>query len=202
MSLFLQTLNENAHVALFAIIIIVICALMWLSHFIGKWKERGGLFEDWRKAIPAIQINLDNIVKKLAILDDIQLDVRELQRDSPSPVVQTKSPISLNQKGERISNAIDAKEIITSIHENFYKTLSEKQQQNPFDIQEAAFEYANAINASLNQDVIDKFKKVAYDEGISMLDIHRILGVLLRDSILKECGFAPDEIDEHNPTAK
>ena len=191
---FLQLINDNAAQVVFAMALCVILGLMWLSHFIGKWKERGGLFEDWRRRIPKIEVLIEEVNKKL---DNIGQDVRELQKETASPIMTRKSPISLNEKGEEISKTIDAKNIVASVFEQFFVSLSKDILKSPYDIQEMAFEYMNDVE--LNQTIVDTLKKTAYAEGISMFDMKRILGILLRNMALEKCDFAPEDVDKHTP---
>ncbi len=193
-------ITQSGDVTLFSVIAVLLL-VAFLAYgrfnlFLGQWKERGGLFEDWRKTIPKLEISIDLINTKLKDIGD---DIKDLQKEQPtSPNVLTqRSPIALNDKGQKISDAINAEQIVLTSLDKYLQTLLPEQLENPYDIQEKSFDYMNDF--SFDDKTTDMLKRVAYDEGVSMLDVKRILGVVLRDKILEKRGFSPNDVDEHTP---
>jgi len=107
----------------------------------------------------------------------------------PSPkTVGTKSPLRLNDLGEKIWTEIDASEWIDRFANIVQESVKSKE---AYEIQELSFEYADD-NKNYSDDELSQIKRLAYENGISDFDVHRVLGIKLRDKLLKiECEEAP-----------
>ena len=99
--------------------------------------------------------------------------------------ISSQSPLVLNEQGKRIAREIEANLIYErcNIDKSIFDTLD-----NPFDIQEKAFEMFNKENY---QTVMDKkdirtCKVKAYNEGQIISEITIIFAIYLRDQIIKE----------------
>lgn len=112
------------------------------------------------------------------------------------PIAQTESPVQLNDYGNTISEQVEAKSIIDKV----LSDVPVKSDMNEYQIQQTCFEYANRdLLKSVSAEEKNRVEKLAYDEGIELESVLRVLGIELRDAVLKKFGKNPSQIDQHDP---
>lgn len=96
----------------------------------------------------------------------------------------SESPLTLSEKGEKISKSIDAEKIVNSRLGELraeFEALS-----NSYDIQEKAMELGESIYDDLPENVKNSAKEEIYQNGLQLFQIYPIFSLILRDAILKE----------------
>ena len=130
-------------------------------------------FDDMNKNIVII---LDNLVKR--------------------PLVGSNSPIGLTEHGVEIGEKIGVDSFVER-YQNFViadESWSEYQiQQHCFDVVE------NKLPSKLSDDDTQLLEKVAYDKGISVSSLMRVIAIKMRDKKLKDIGRDVVNIDQHTP---
>lgn len=135
--------------------------------------------------------NVDNRLKQLrAAVIKIE---KHLFKES---FTETLSPISLNDTGRQISNAINASAVVERIAEN----VQIRPGMDAYQIQTVCFDYATStLFQRLNDAELKLVREVAFDRGHDLQSYDRIFGILLRDYWLAKLGIAHREVDIHDP---
>ena len=68
-------------------------------------------------------------------------------------------------------------------------TLDKTEGKDQFEIQAIAFEHA--FNFDPSQELLARMRASAFDKGLELEGVGRVLGVVLRDRILSEHGLLP-----------
>ena len=142
-------------------IVLLLIAIVGATWKIGSWK--GGV----DKALKALHKAIKRLEKKIDAL--------------PMPAFSPGSPLQLTEFGERISKEIEAKEWAAKLA----PTLIERcQGKIEYEIQEICIEYAKSeLEPSDNEDI--KLKGCAFNNGITVETVRQVLGIELRDEMLK-----------------
>ena len=175
---------------------------------LGEWKggvdaDRKNLegFSEWKGAVDTDRENFKKLMDE--IRDDIKNINKRLEKIFhllPKPIEATTSPRSLTDYGKELSEKIGASEISDTI-------LSEVTEQvkdfNAYQIQEHCFVFSkDELLENLKNDNPDIYKKihdVAFEEGLEIEKLTRVIALELRDKILSDLNKHPSEIDQHNP---
>ena len=116
------------------------------------------------------------------------------------PIEKRTSPISLTDYGQKLSQEISASEISDMELTNATEQVKDC---NAYQIQEYCFEFAkNALLKKLNEkhrDFYDKIHEVAFNEGIEVEKLTRVIALELRDKILSSQSRLHSEINQHEP---
>ena len=161
------TLMTSAYVGL-AISITALLAVIALIFKFGSWYG---------------EVNSDRN-KFSNFIEEIRKDIKEiLSRLPPSPTTSS-SPIQLTELGKQISENIDAK----SWAEKFAQELFEKtQNMTPFQIQTLSFDHVKSFEP--DETLLYKMQESAYESGIDFEGVKNVLGVELRDRLLRLNNF-------------
>lgn len=173
-----------------AVLIALVGVIWWASRIdtiVGGLGDKFKSIDDKFKSI-------DSEFEKInTLLSDIFSLVRGNRVD------ETNSPVRLNDYGRELSEKLNISEFI----QVDLKNLKINKTMNPYQIQEACFDYAQAklIN-DISPDAREKLEQLAYDEGVEIQKVLRVLGIELRDAKLKELGVNTSNIDQHDPEQK
>ena len=122
-------------------------------------------------------------------IKDIKKDIRTIQEDIkrlfsifPSNPFTTDSPIRLNDLGKTISSELDASDWAKGEAESLIDEVRGKQ---PFEIQDYCFEYVNGRRYLNSEDRIYRAQDSAYNHGLELGQVLRVVGIELRDALLK-----------------
>jgi len=159
--------------------------------------------------LPAIIASLIFIGRKLQTLDSLKKevddnirpdlkDVRErfaTLEGKSSALFQTHSPISLTPKGEQYLKESGLKVYIDEHQDDLMEECGlNKKMETPYDVQQVAFEFFSEHD--FPQDVEDKVKTYAYEQGVSLEALRRTAGIYFRDLGLAASGFNSNDMDE------
>lgn len=123
-----------------------------------------------------------------------RLSVLEGKVESTQPLTKRKSPISLTDRGSKVLTESGGKSFI----DNNYLELKEKVElSNPktsYDIQESSKEVVSSLK---DDDRINTIKEYLFKEGLELDNLVEVLGIYLRDLILKEKNIDISDLDKY-----
>lgn len=134
-------------------------------------------------------------------MKEIRDDIKEIFKRLPGePLEKVTSPISLTDYGKRLSQSINALEITDLLITRVTKAV---EGFNAYQIQEYCFSFSKdelLIELKENHaDLFDKIHEVAFEEGIEVEKLTRVIALELRDKILSSLNKLHAEIDQHSP---
>lgn len=139
---------------------------------------------------------LDNLAEKVVVLAT-KVDLI-YQNTNPNKVVAAMSPISLTKVGTEIATKINADALLARHLVNLKKEVELVQPKNAYDIQMAAMKATREkLITLLNETELIAVKAEAYARGLIVEDVLSVIGVLLRNHILKEKGIPISDVDKH-----
>ncbi|TSC55872.1 MAG: Uncharacterized protein G01um101418_561 [Parcubacteria group bacterium Gr01-1014_18] len=142
--------------------------------------------------------NLEKNVAKL--LEGLQ-DVRdkaiacEATIKANEPFLKRKSPISLSERGVELLEKSGGKKMVDENLDLFTNTDEFRKIQHAYDLQEYAF---NRIKEMKEAVILDHFKDYLFREGLQFEDAYPVMGVYLRDILLKKKNLNVEDIDAEN----
>lgn len=115
------------------------------------------------------------------------------------PLTKRKSPISLTDRGTRVLVESGGQKFVDDNYDSLATEMDAKSPHTSYDVQE----WAREIIESLKEDVrLNPIKEYLYKEGMEWNDVAVVLGIYLRDKVLKTKGWAAEDIDKHDPNGK
>lgn len=113
---------------------------------------------------------------------------------------KSSSPLTLTDLGKSISEKIGATELANDYAKKLHDEVKDL---NAYEIQEYCFEFCEEkLPAKLKEEKVkqlERMQTVAFEEGIEVEKIMRIVAIELRDKLLSIQGTSHSEIDEHSP---
>lgn len=167
-----------------------VCTLIGVMIKIGKWIQKRHSFEEVTgKAIDRIDTSVEKINENIS---NIKTNVAVLAAGKSVDISQ--SPTYLNDLGKSISEEIKGKEWAKSIANRHIKEFENVQ---PYDVQGFAFRYVQK-EFKPSEEMLARMKNSAWENGIPIDLILRVLSLELRDAMLDLLGMeAPEEHPEH-----
>ena len=116
-------------------------------------------------------------------------------------VQQASGPVSLSDYGQKLSERIAAGRIV----DEYAEELNERTKgTNAYQMQEQCFLFCEedllAKLQETDKQYFDEISNVAFEDGIEMEKITRVLGIELRDRVLSMRGRLHTEVGEHSPS--
>ncbi len=144
------------------------------------------------KLIEEIREKISGLIGRVDTLSD------QVAASRGKEIYKNKSPVSLSEYGESLSKKIDVKSVTDRYREQLTKR-AKKRKMNAYQIQQSCFDFAqNQIAKDLEEnskEQYDQLASVAFNEGIQIGDLMRVLGLILRDQVLKACDISVSDID-------
>lgn len=98
-------------------------------------------------------------------------------------IADSKSPRKLTEKGKSLSKLIDGEKLA----QKYISKISMRETDSPYAIQKACFDFArDKLFRLLPPDEVSYFENIAYQEGSDVRTLCLIVGLEMRDLILKE----------------
>jgi len=114
-------------------------------------------------------------------------------------LVKGRSPINLTEQGETVLEESGGKAFVDDNYPELKKQVEDKDPKTSYDIQE----YSKHIIESMKNDRrLDEFKEYLFKKGMDLEDTVEVLGLYLRNRILKEKNISIGDIDSHNDGTK
>ena len=139
-----------------------------------------------------VEKTLKDLAQKLEALTQRVDKIHEVffQR-GVAATLENKSPLQLNQLGQDIAKTLDL-DALADAHTLLIKDQAEA--LGPYEIQQLCFRYAqeDLLNElrETSPDQYEAISRTAYQHGISREDILKIVGVLLRDKVLRLVNYS------------
>ena len=155
-------------------ILISVTALLTFAALVFKFGSWYGEVNSDRKVFKEFMQKVDKHIEKV----DKRID--EILRRLPSDPTASTSPIHLTELGEQISENIDAKAWAAEVAQEL---IDQTKDMNPFQVQTLSFDYAESFEP--DDKLLAKMQQSAYEAGINLDGVERVLGVELRDHLLQ-----------------
>ena len=174
--LFSASFQENFIIIVLAIFAVVIIITVMIT----AWKTR---VDNFRGAVDDFKETVNRF------MDEIRSDIKHILERLPfPPTIQSGSPTTLTELGGKVAEEIKVDEWIPG----YAQRNKDKFQRlkHPYDIQEECLRHAkifliNALEADSRQDIIEALKMSAYQNGLQIDRVLEVVGIKLRDEILK-----------------
>ena len=112
-------------------------------------------------------------------MDEVRADIKKIFERLKPPVAAGQSPIELTEYGEELSKKLRARDWARLVVPTILKDVPGKE---PFQIHEYCKGYVSKISVKTHPDIF----KMAYENGISDENMREVLGLVLRDELLKD----------------
>jgi len=99
------------------------------------------------------------------------------------PLTKRKSPVVLTDRGNKVLTDSKGNEFIDTNYTELKKAVEATNPQNSYDIQEASRKVVEGLK---DDQRINQVKEYLFKEGMEFNEIVEVLGIYLRDKILKE----------------
>jgi len=115
------------------------------------------------------------------------------------PLAKRKSPISLTDRGNTLLNLSGGKKFVDDNFSELHKSVEKMTPKTSYDVQEDSKEVVNGLK---EDERINPLKDYLFKDGSSLDDLFFVMGIYLRDKILKEKGWDVGDIDIYEQTNK
>jgi hypothetical protein len=174
-------------------IFLAVCyAVHYITKFVTKINTEHGMFY---KRIDSIENHIDQIK------EDIILIRATMKIPLSDSYTQSKSPVTLTEKGVEMAKKLDIERRVASNWEHIFQYIERNvKDKNAYDIQQFCIERAtvNLLEFFTEEDVRD-IKLVAFKEGKSVESFGGLIGVIIRDAYFKAKEIRIDEVDKNDP---
>ncbi len=188
-AVFTQLIHQlNSSVFVLLILLAVAFVAVWkVSGLVERFKHHGDKLDE-----------LGHLAKDVTILTT-KVDLI-YQHTLPATMRPTAahSPISLTDVGRSIAANIKAPELMAKYRSQLCAAVDASSPKNAYDIQMAAMKTSREkLITFLNDVEIAQVKQEAFSRGLLAEDVLSVVGVLLRDEILKERNLPVSDVDKH-----
>ena len=186
-------LIEQLNSSVFVLIVILV-ALLFLAWFGGQLKEK---FKNQDQKFDGLSGLSDRLIRVETTLNLVY------DQTNPKRVFDSRSPLSINDRGKKISEQINAKDIFGRYVSRLKNLVELQDTKNAYDIQTASMMVAKTkLIDLLNSEDLLSLKNQAFQEGMRLEDIMPIFGMMLRDSILLDKNIPINQVDVYDPQNK
>ena len=122
-------------------------------------------------------------------ISGIEKDIIEIKKNINEylilpKVMESKSPLHLNEMGKKIQEEIGTVEMAKEIAPVLRESVKDKV---PYEIQEICFNFIEK-EYKMSRDIEKRFLNSAYNHGLGRYEVAMVLAIDLRDTLLKEEG--------------
>ncbi len=171
--------------------VLVAGIILWnMGRFVWKvatWKATTDhRLSSLEKVIPEVYVMLDRILTLL------------ISPKPGHPVAESSSPSKLNEYGRELSEKIKAKKVAAAYVDKMHE---ETQNMNAYQVQQHCFLFSmikmlDDLEKN-DKEIFDRISAVAYEDGLEIERLMRVIGFELRDQVLAMKGKTHAEVDEH-----
>ena len=159
---------------------------------IGGWTER---FSHLNQKIDGA-LSLEKTVIRLEQLTELIYN-----NTLKTPFIKSFSPIVLTHTALEASASMGFDLLLKREFSKLSGLVEEKSPKNAYDIQVESMRVASEqFPGVLNDIELLNAKEYVYSKGLRLEDLSSVLGVLLRNEILKSKGISVSEVDDHSPS--
>jgi hypothetical protein len=173
--------------AVFSAVLSILIFVFGLGWKIREWLGRIEMLE---AQTPDLRRDINNLRKDI----DKRLDEIVAIISGGKSVEQTTSPIQLTDYGTEISKQLGFQDVINEVLHD----VEIEQGMNEYQIQQLCFDYAQSeFMERISPDNREKIEKVAFEEGMPIQTVLRVVGIELRNAKFNQLGINRDAIDHH-----
>ena len=141
------------------------------------------------KTTATLEKTTERVVNKVAVLENTTESIsRQIAGIGGRQYTEASSPMSLNNRGKELSKEMDAARIASKYKAKLVDKARDED-GGPYQIQESCFDCAaKEILKDLEEKDKETFRHltdIAYNEGVQIEIIMRIVGLVLRDQVLQ-----------------
>ncbi|HEV3244915.1 MAG TPA: hypothetical protein VG102_00990 [Candidatus Paceibacterota bacterium] len=180
-------------------VIILVCIFLIVAFLLYKAGSISTMFGEFKTKNEKIDTKLEGMQ---ASLSEIKATANLLYQ-AHLKTIGAGSPIKLLALGQEISNTLNVPEKINTHWEAISAEIAKKNPQNPYDIQTVSMAIAKScFDTIFTEEERNEAKTVAFNKGVNLAEIYAVLGIEIRNRVMKERGLPLDEIDKHDPAKK
>lgn len=180
-------------------VFVLVCIFLIVAFLLYKAGSIVTMFGDFRTKNQKIDDKLDGMH---ASISEIKATTNLLYQ-AHLTTIRAASPIKLTPLGQEISDTLAVPAKVNAHWEAISAEMDKKNPQNPYDIQTVALAIArNCFDKIFTEEERNEAKTVAFNKGLNLLEIYPIIGIEIRNRVMKEKGLPLDEIDKHDPAKK
>lgn len=113
------------------------------------------------------------------------------------PLTKKKSPVALTERGAKVLSESGGQKFIDDNFEELNKEVENLKPKTAYDVQE----FSKQILTGWQMDErLNSIKDYLFKEGMEIADAIDVMGIELRDRILKSKGWSVDDVDKYMPT--
>jgi len=180
-------------------VFVLVCILLIVAFLVYKAGAIVTMFGEFKDKNRKIDDKLDSMHSSLS---DIKATTNLLYQAHLS-TIKAASPIKLTPLGQEISDALGVPAIVNAHWDAINSEMVAKNPQNPYDIQSVALAIArNCFDRIFSEEERNRAKTIAFNKGMNLLEIFPVIGIEVRNRVMKERGLPLDEIDKHDPAKR
>lgn len=149
----------------------------------------------YRDKVRNLADDVKDIKKEMKDIRDMVIECKTSLKER-EPLTKKESPISLTERGNQFLQASGG---VQFIDENFTDLFAKVEAHSPktaYDVQELSKEVLREIS---NNDKFAPLKEYLFKEGESLEELITVMGVDLRDRILKQKNWNVSDVDKYDP---
>ena len=153
---------------------------------ISAWKQTvDSKLESLESKVEGLDIRLTRVEKRLDELFKLFTEFLFNRQE----ITKSTSPLTLTDYGKELSEKVNAGEIVEQFADYLFKKVKGR---NEYQIQEICFEFAKLellekLKANDPQE-FEEISKIAFNEGIELSKVTRVIGLELRDRMFEMRG--------------
>jgi hypothetical protein len=125
-------------------------------------------------------------------MKEIRDDIKDILGRLGPAVSQPGSPTTLTNLGNKVAEDIHIEQWVPQYAKSHNHAI--KESKSPYEIQEECLRHAKffllgKLTEQGRQDIIDAMESSAYQNGLQLTQVQEVVGIKLRDEILKIRGL-------------
>ncbi len=164
-------------------VVVIILSNIIVNLIFFHMQKRSVFNTEWRDKLDAVIKDVNDIKLFLSL------------RFPEAAFLQKQSPAALTESGKQLTDTVGA----DAIADKYADQAAVPENPNACQMQRACFAFAEQdLLGKLDTETKDKIETEAYEQGIEVDSILRLIGVVLRDRLLSEYGMNPKQADERD----
>ena len=180
----MSALDLQSWVVIFGVVITVVTSVVSLIAWVRNAGKSSARLESEMKALGKGQGELRDDINGLTRRIDSILEtlIGATLFGRPVKTSSSESPLALTELGKKVSKRLDVPSLVAG---HASKLRKQADGQVDYDIQALSLDFINN-KFRPTKDVERKLKQCAFDDGISLFEVHIVLAIELRDQLMKQ----------------
>jgi len=151
----------------------------------------------YKEKVSNIEKNVDRLTAEVRETRDkiiaCETSLKERERET---YIKRKSPLALTDSGERLLKDSGGEDFVNNHYELLAQKVEDNSPKTAYDIQELS---QQVITWLKSEDIFNSLKDYAFKTGLPLEIIIEVMGIYLRDKILRAKGWNAEDVDRHDP---